>query len=97
MCSLSRPSSPYPANECCGMKMRGNDGHMYVSVENKNGVWVHKESKLLILLFTIKMLVVILLYTYSIYATTLISGLCYNIYQESKTVEKDETIEMVHL
>ena len=27
----SRPSPPYPANECCGEVFRGNDGRVYVS------------------------------------------------------------------
>jgi len=34
----SRPSPPYPANECCGMEMEGNDGRMYVSKRDKHGV-----------------------------------------------------------
>jgi hypothetical protein len=27
----NRKSPPYPANENCGKKMKGNDGNMYVS------------------------------------------------------------------
>jgi hypothetical protein len=34
----SRNSPPYPANENCGKKMKGNDGLMYESKPNKNGV-----------------------------------------------------------
>jgi hypothetical protein len=43
----SRKSPPYPANECKGTEKEGNDGKMYISVGNKNGVhrWVLKESK----------------------------------------------------
>lgn len=38
----SRPSPAYPANECCGMVMTGNDGRKYKSVAASNGVcrWV---------------------------------------------------------
>lgn len=38
----SRPSPPYPANECCNRKMTGNDGQMYVSKMDKNGIckWI---------------------------------------------------------
>jgi hypothetical protein len=28
---MSRSSPPYPANECCGMYLKGNDGKMYFS------------------------------------------------------------------
>jgi hypothetical protein len=34
----SRPSPPYPANACCGRVMSGNDGQLYKSVSDKNGV-----------------------------------------------------------
>jgi hypothetical protein len=34
----TRNSPPYPANENCGKKMKGNDGNMYISNANKNGV-----------------------------------------------------------
>lgn len=39
---LSRPSPPYPANECCGEEFEGNDGNMYISKIDKNGIckWV---------------------------------------------------------
>ena len=33
----SRPSPPYPANECCGQTFEGNDGNYYVSKADKNG------------------------------------------------------------
>lgn len=33
-----RKSPPYPANQNCGKKMKGNDGLMYESKPNKNGV-----------------------------------------------------------
>jgi hypothetical protein len=37
-----RPSPSYPANKFCGKKKRGNDGNMYLSKPNKNGIcrWV---------------------------------------------------------
>jgi hypothetical protein len=37
-----RPSPPYPANDLCGKNKKGNDGNMYTSKKNKNGVcrWV---------------------------------------------------------
>lgn len=40
----TRTSPPYPANECKGRSMKGNDGEIYVSKANKNGVyrWVKK-------------------------------------------------------
>ena len=28
---MDRNSPPYPANQCCGRTMKGNDGEMYVS------------------------------------------------------------------
>ena len=33
-----RPSPPFHANEYCGKKKRGNDGRMYLSRKNKNGI-----------------------------------------------------------
>jgi len=38
----NRPSPPYPANDWCGKNKKGNDGNMYTSKKNKNGVcrWV---------------------------------------------------------
>ena len=37
-----RPSPPFPANDFCGKRKKGNDGTFYVSKPNKNGVcrWV---------------------------------------------------------
>ena len=37
-----RPSPPYPANDYCGKRKKGNDGLYYISKPNKNGVcrWV---------------------------------------------------------
>ncbi len=35
---VTRNSPPYPANECCGQRKAGNDGRMYVSKTDKNGV-----------------------------------------------------------
>lgn len=37
-----RPSPPYPANDWCGKNKKGNDGNMYTSKPNKNGIcrWV---------------------------------------------------------
>ena len=39
---LTRDSPPYPANDYCHKKMKGNDGLMYVSTPDKNGVckWI---------------------------------------------------------
>ena len=39
---LTRDSPPYPANDYCGKKMKGNDKLMYVSTPDKNGVckWI---------------------------------------------------------
>lgn len=41
-----RPSPPYPANECCGERKRGNDGKMYLSKTDRNGRcrWVVSSS-----------------------------------------------------
>ena len=50
----TRPSPPYPANECKHYHMFGNDGNRYHSVGNKNGVYtwkrVQKKNKRLLLL-----------------------------------------------
>ena len=35
---LSRGSPAFPANQCCGMEKRGNDGEMYISRENSKGI-----------------------------------------------------------
>lgn len=40
----TRNSPPYPANEHCNKKMKGNDGLMYVSRPNKNGVCSWKSA-----------------------------------------------------
>jgi hypothetical protein len=39
---VTRKSPSYPANEYCGKRKKGNDGKMYLSKPNKNGVcrWV---------------------------------------------------------
>ena len=34
----NRKSPPYPANENCNKKMKGNDGNMYISTPNKNNI-----------------------------------------------------------
>ena len=34
-----RNSPPYPANECKGMKKKGNDGNYYTSEKIANGVY----------------------------------------------------------
>ena len=34
----NRPSPPFPANKNCGKTKKGNDGNLYKSVPNKNGV-----------------------------------------------------------
>jgi len=36
---MSRKSPPYPANNCCGMTKRGNDGNMYRSSGSKHCRW----------------------------------------------------------
>ncbi len=36
---ISRPSPPYPANECQGDVMEGNDGNTYKSKRSSNGVY----------------------------------------------------------
>ena len=44
----SRPSPPYPANECpSGMKMNGNDGNLYVATPDSNGInrWTRANSR----------------------------------------------------
>lgn len=33
-----RKSPPYPANDNCNKKMKGNDGNMYISKPNKNNI-----------------------------------------------------------
>ena len=35
---LTRKSPPYPANEHCGETKKGNDGNMYSSIPDKNGI-----------------------------------------------------------
>jgi hypothetical protein len=34
-----RNSPPYPANKCKTMKKKGNDGKMYISQADKNGIY----------------------------------------------------------
>ena len=41
----TRPSPPYHANDYCGKKMKGNDGKMYESRENKSGVCSWKKTE----------------------------------------------------
>ena len=41
----NRPSPPFPANSCCNQEMIGNDGKMYKSVADKNGVCKWKKIK----------------------------------------------------
>lgn len=40
----NRPSPPYPANQCIGVTKMGNDGYMYISRKNVNGIgtWQRK-------------------------------------------------------
>ena len=33
-----RPSPPFPANECCGMVLTGNDGNKWTSTKNAKGI-----------------------------------------------------------
>lgn len=35
---MSRKSPPFPANQCCGQVLVGNDGREYISKADKNGV-----------------------------------------------------------
>jgi hypothetical protein len=42
---VERPSPSYPANECCGQVMRGNDGIMYISKANVKGICQWKPFK----------------------------------------------------
>ena len=42
---LERPSPPFPANECCGQVMQGNDGRMYISVADVRGICRWKIDK----------------------------------------------------
>ncbi len=43
---MTRPSPPYPANQCCTQVKTGNNGQMFLSKEFKNGVcrWVPQAS-----------------------------------------------------
>jgi hypothetical protein len=41
----TRKSPPYPANQCHGMSLYGNDGNMYVSVSNVNGIYTWRLKK----------------------------------------------------
>lgn len=40
---LTRPSPPYPANDCCGKKKTGNDGFQYISEPNAMGICAWKK------------------------------------------------------
>jgi len=40
---VNRPSPPFPGNKCCGQIMVGNNGSMYKSVPNKNGICAWKK------------------------------------------------------
>jgi hypothetical protein len=39
----TRKSPPYPADLNCNKKMRGNDGNMYMSTQNKNDICTWKK------------------------------------------------------
>ena len=43
---VERKAPPYPAAECCGIKLKGNDGNEYVSKPDKNGIckWYKAEK-----------------------------------------------------
>ena len=41
----SRPSPPYPANECGGMFKIGNDKYLYISAKNSKGIYQWKRFK----------------------------------------------------
>ena len=42
---MERPSPAYSAADCPGLSLLGNNGKMYVSVANKNGIYTWKEKK----------------------------------------------------
>ena len=39
----SRPSPPFPANESCGKRKRGNDGNWWVSKKSVTGICMWKK------------------------------------------------------
>jgi len=41
----TRKSPPYPANKCRGKILRGNDGNMYRSASNINGIYTWRIKK----------------------------------------------------
>ena len=41
----SRPGPPFPANECCGETMMGNNGKQFISRANVKGICAWKEIK----------------------------------------------------
>ena len=41
-----RPSPPFPAQDYCGEMKEGNDGNLYESRPNKNGVCSWKKVKM---------------------------------------------------
>jgi hypothetical protein len=41
----SRPGPPFPANECCGETMMGNNGKQFISKANVKGICAWKEIK----------------------------------------------------
>ena len=43
--AATRKSPPYPANQCQGKSLYGNDGNMYVSVSNVNGIYTWRLKK----------------------------------------------------
>ena len=43
--SSTRKSPPYPANKCRGKILRGNDGNMYRSASNINGIYTWRIKK----------------------------------------------------
>lgn len=43
--SAKRKSPPYPANECCGKELMGNNKKMWKSIRNKKGVCQWKQVK----------------------------------------------------
>ena len=40
----TRQSPPYSANQNCGKTMKGNDGNMYISKPNKNGICIWQKK-----------------------------------------------------
>jgi hypothetical protein len=42
---MERPSPPFSAADCQGLSLLGNNGKMFVSLPNKNGIYTWREKK----------------------------------------------------